>query len=187
MRNIKEMQVANDGTRTLLASALVPELVSALSDWNQDQTCHDVLIGGLAMSYWVKPRYTQDVDLLILNHDVHNIADSPRFKRIRPHAFEHRPTGVEIEVLTPEFLNLPVKVAESVTLTAVLKSGQHIASPKGLIALKLARFSLRDQADIQDLMPVMDTSISEHTFKDWGLSSRMHTNWLKSISLYNQG
>jgi hypothetical protein len=46
----------NDGTRTLEESTLAPELIVALKDWKAGTDHAPLLIGGLALSYHVKPR-----------------------------------------------------------------------------------------------------------------------------------
>ena len=106
LRNIAKCNHPNDGTRSLLESVLANEVVDALSDWkNNTDTSKYVLIGGLALSYWVKPRTTSDVDILFLSKaDIPMYVDG--FKRTRPGAFIHLKTHVEIEVLSPETINM---------------------------------------------------------------------------------
>jgi hypothetical protein len=84
------------------------------------------------------------------------------FKRHRKGAFEHKQTGVEIEVLTPEYINMEKSVAEAIVKTAIEKDGVRIASVAGLIVLKLKRFSRQDQADIESLIKFKpDVSLGE--------------------------
>ena len=124
-------------------SIMAPEVISALLDWIASSDSQGVLIGGLAFSHYGKPRYTQDVDILYLSEK-----DIPTevmgFKRIRGHAFEDRKRGIEIEVLSPTFLNLSFTLVQQVFATAIVSDGMRIASPSAIIALKLGRLSPQD-------------------------------------------
>lgn len=141
----------NDGHRSLVDSILLLEVVEALKDWVTEGDPNAILIGGVAFSYYAKPRLTQDLDFLsFYSEDIP--ASVPGFKQIRNHAYQHDRTHVEIEVLTPSFLRISEQLAERVQATANLVEGVKIASPEGLVALKLGRFSRRDQADIEELM-----------------------------------
>ncbi len=150
LREITKMRGANNGKRSLFESVMAPELIAALQDW-QKQVPNGVLIGGLALSYHVRPRMTQDLDFLYLHAS--DVPDQvPGFKRIRPHAFEHDQTHVEVEIITPDFVKIPVALAERVIATATESDGIRIATAAGLVALKLFRLSLQDKADIVALI-----------------------------------
>jgi len=155
-RLIDKMNNVNDGTRTLTESILIPEIALALSDWITNYQENYVLIGGLALSYYVKPRTTIDIDVLFLNFN-----DIPKkvlkFKKHRTLAFQHNITHVEVETVTPESINLPIEVAQKVFDTAIIKDNIKIASPSGLVAMKLFRFNRMDQADIENL--ILNTTI----------------------------
>lgn len=150
LREITKMRTANDGTRTLFESTMMPELTAALRDWQRAHT-KGVLIGGLALSYHVRPRMTQDLDFLFLSSS--DIPEKvPGFRRTRPHAFQHNKTHVEIELVTPDFVNVPREVAQKVFDTATVSNGIRVASATGLVALKLYRLSFQDKADIVALI-----------------------------------
>jgi hypothetical protein len=160
LRNLALAQTENKGNRSLLASMLVPELVTVLKAWSALKN-EGVLIGGAALSFYVKPRVTQDLDFLFLSE-----AQLPQppdgFKKIRAHAFEHVATGVEVEILTPEFLKASKSLIQHVMDTAITNSGVKIASPSALIALKLNRLSFQDKADIEALLDsnnIIDVSL----------------------------
>ena len=125
---------------------LVPEVRRAYLAWTR-AVPGGVLIGALAAGVYSEPRTTRGVDMLFLN-DAEVPEQVVGFKRVRAHAFEHRETGVEIEVLTPEFLRLPPGLVRQIFDTA--QNG--VASAAGVIAAKLQRASLRDQGDIQDIL-----------------------------------
>ena len=151
MRNIWKMNWKNDGFRSLYESAIHTEVIQALEDWKNYNNSNCVLVGGLALSYYIKPRQTQDVDIIFLTEE-----DIPNnvygFKRNRLHSFEHIKTGVEIEVLTPKFLNKNKQIFEKAFEESILSDGIRVASPKSLIALKLNRFNSRDKVDILELI-----------------------------------
>lgn len=150
-RVIDKLNNINDGTRTLLESILIPEVDLALKDWITNYKDNYVLIGGLALSYYIKPRTTTDVDILFLKYE-----DIPekvfKFKKHRQLAFQHNLTHVEIETVAPESINVPYHVAKMVFDTAIENDNIKIASPSGLVALKLFRFNRLDQADIESLI-----------------------------------
>jgi hypothetical protein len=92
MRNIWKMNWKNDGFRSLYESAIYPEVIIALEDWKQYNNSNCVLVGGLALSYYIKPRQNQDIDIIFLTEK-----DIPTnvygFKRNRLHSFEHKKFG----------------------------------------------------------------------------------------------
>ena len=154
---------ANNGTRTLKESFLVPEVDAAISDWinHSNLVGRVVLIGGLALSYWTTPRYTQDIDLLFLTDN--DIPDTVvKFRRNRGHSFEHIKTGVEVEVLSPEFLGLSPDLVQHIIKNSVLKDGILVADPSGLVALKLQRGSRQDQADIESLVNSQTINMNQY-------------------------
>lgn len=150
LRDIFKMNSSNDGTRSLLESVAVPEVGQALKDWIKNSKSAGVLIGGLALSFYIKPRTTMDVDYLFLSKD--DIPTNvPGFKRTRPGAFQHNRTHVEIEVVDYTSINIPISIAEIVTATAANHGETKVASPSGIVALKLFRANMRDKADIWEL------------------------------------
>ena len=151
LRDLKKIRTENDGYRTLFESIVSNEVLETLTDWIENDKSNFVLIGGLALSYYVKPRATSDIDLLFLSVD-----DIPekvyKFRKHRKGAFEHIKTNVEVEVVSPQTINTPLHVAQKVFDTSIETNGIKVASPSGIIALKLGRFSRQDQADIEALI-----------------------------------
>ncbi len=151
LRNISKMNQSNDGTRTLFESIVAYEVLKALENWASLKLENYVLIGGLALSFYVKPRMTQDIDMLFLTkEDIPKVL--PNFKRTRPGAFQHNNTHVEVEVVVPQSINVDIKIVQKVFETSVISNDVRVASPSGIIALKLFRFSRQDQADIESLI-----------------------------------
>lgn len=163
LRDLAKSNSANDGTRSLLESIMIPEVDAAFKDWVKSTThLKSVLIGGVALSYYAKPRATTDVDVLFMAlEDIP--AKIPGFKRTRPGAFQHDGTHVEIEVLSPASINMPAEVAQAIYDHARVEDGVRIASPSGLIASKLGRFSLQDKADIYALYVLGDIDLSKYS------------------------
>jgi hypothetical protein len=173
MRSInlfEKLNKVNDGSRSLFESIAVPEVIVALQDWAKNSH-KGVLIGGTAMSYHGKPRATMDLDLLFLHSD-----DIPLsvegFKKFRKGAFLHRKTHVEVEVVTPSNINISSELAEKVFETAVLVDEVRVASPSGIVALKLQRLKNNDIGDIVQMIntgkvDLTDFPLSEKNLEDF--------------------
>jgi len=159
LRDLSKMQGPNNGTRTLNESIMIPEIIAAIKDWMSSKA-GGVLIGGLALSNWAKPRMTQDIDVLYL-HDSDIPDHVNKFKKTREHSFQHNSTHVEVETVSSEFLNLPEDVVQKIIDTAINQNGIKVASPSGIVASKLYRFNMRDQADIVDLINSQPVDISD--------------------------
>jgi hypothetical protein len=140
----------NDGSRSLIESVAVPEVAQALKDWIAGGG-HGVLIGGCAASYYAKPRMSMDVDVLFLHKGA--VPDQVEgFKRTRQGAFQHNATHVEVEVITPEMVNLDPALVQMVFDTSEQHDGIRVASPTGIVALKLNRLKRHDIGDIVDMI-----------------------------------
>lgn len=126
------------------------------------------VIGGISLGAWVRSRNTDDIDILVLSeNDVDEIEKniSSKFKRKRDHSFEHKSTGVEIEVITPNLINQDVSLIKKIIFNAKIDNVDgnviRVVTPKYLIALKLARAIIKgnpkskiDQGDIMELLNV---------------------------------
>jgi len=143
------------------------------------------VIGGISLGAWIRSRNTDDIDILVLSEDDINELEkniSSKFKRKRNHSFEHKSTGVEIEVITPSLINQDVSLIKSAISNAKISNvdGNEIkvVTPKYLIALKLARAIIKgnpkskiDQGDIMELLKVYgkfdlsDLNLSEEKMK----------------------
>lgn len=120
------------------------------------------LIGGLAVGFRSEPRGTQDVDLLIVG-DLEAVASalvaSGRFKRTRLHAVEHRDTGIEVEMLTHDFVGQPESLVAAAyadsEMVPVADFELPVVRPRYLIALKLKRALGRDRKAMLDRADIM--------------------------------
>ena len=160
----EKLNFRNNGSRVLLESIPVPEVNSALHDWIYYSN-EGILIGGCAVSFHGKPRMTMDVDLLFLNAE-----DIPKnvtnFKRIRQGSFQHNKTHVEIEVLSPNSINISQELAEMIFKTSERSNNFTVASPSGIVALKLQRGSFQDKADIVEMIKTNNVDLT-----GWPLSN----------------
>ena len=118
-----------------------------------------VVIGGMAISALVKPRATQDIDILVESEDELKVIVAllaPKFKRHRGHAVEHKSSGVEVEILTPEFVGLDPDLAKYAIENAVQQGlgglTTQVAPPDAMIALKMKRGEFQDKADVSRLL-----------------------------------
>jgi hypothetical protein len=152
LRNMSLMYATTNAGRSLLQSVMAPQVQYALGKWIK-QAHRGLLIGGLALSYYVKPRYTADIDLLFRSKE--EVPDQVKgFERMGPEVFQERRHRVEVKVMIPAMLQSQVPEAVILKLfeTAVEDSGISIVSKEGLTALKLHADRLRDQADIVELL-----------------------------------
>lgn len=156
---IDKLNMINDGNRTLLESFVVPEVGQAMNDWIKNSG-KGVLIGGMAFSYYHRPRATMDIDLIFLQRS--DIPDNVAgFKRTREQAFQHNKTHVEVEVLAADHLDLDPKLVQKVIDTAVEKDGVKVSTPTAVVALKLQRLKNNDIGDIINLTNHYDIDLSD--------------------------
>ncbi len=87
--------------------------------------------------------YTSDADIPI---------SIEGFRKARTPAFIHRGTGIEFEMLSSEYLKVDKATVKKVFDTCVKSEGFKIASPEGLVAMKLCRWNRQDQADCAAVM-----------------------------------
>lgn len=161
----KKLNDINDGSRTLFESIPVPEVNRALRTWKNLDIENAVLIGGCAISYYTKPRATMDIDFLF--KDPTNIPQTlSGFKRNRTSSFEHLATGVEVETVTSRLINIPQELVDKVFETSNIIDGVRVASPTGLVALKLQRLKRYDIGDIVSLLELGNVDVS-----GWPLST----------------
>lgn len=174
---LRDMLPMRAAVKSIEHVAISSEVQHALVKWiKNNRDTSGVLIGGLAMSFYAKPRYTEAVDLLFLDS-----SDVPGevagFKHHRPGAFEDKDTNVEVECTTPRsFSEVPLSILRRVVQTSIMHDGLKVASHEGLIALKLfsadgisnnIRRKHKDLADITQLLAYKPT-----TMEAWSLPGR---------------
>lgn len=117
------------------------------------------LCGGLAVGVRAKPRGTQDVDIVIANDgaidDVVKLVQF-MFRHNRLHALTHKKLGVEVDLVTPEFIKVDSSIVATAIDTATITNLGGVNVPtvttNGLIALKLGRGSTQDIADVESVI-----------------------------------
>ena len=125
---------------------MMPEVISALTDWST-AGAGGVLIGTAALSFHVRPRMAQELEFLVLD-DAAIPGAVLGFDRIGPMLLRHCATGVEVNVVTPVAISVPIEVAEEVARAAIVSDGVQVASESAIVMLKLFRQSRQDEADI---------------------------------------
>lgn len=157
----KTLKVADD-VRNLWKQAGGMPLSQAISDLANSMNGSIIkwaLCGGLAVGVHARPRGTDDIDVIISGEDgiyPFMIRTVNSFKKTRDHAIIHKSTGVEVEVLTPEFLKINPAIIQSAINKSNLVSIGSVSIPvvnrDGLVALKLCRGSYQDMADIESII-----------------------------------
>ena len=148
--------------------ALPQNLVTGLLEIVQALDRHGIryaLIGGLATSYRSRPRFTQDIDLMLeipqvtlpgLLDDLHargfTFEMEPTIRRwIREHMVVISFRNVRVDWLKP-LIDCYKHVLENATTESWLGAKIQVASPESLILTKLIAFRTQDQLDIENLL-----------------------------------
>lgn len=156
----------NIGQRSLIESLSgYLEVLSTIKDFSKLLWVNKpILVGGMAIAYWARGRTTYDADFMFLSEYRLSkarllIGASSKFKVLQGHYIEHKPSGVTLDLLTPEFINLPVEYLNYIYRTTKVDSDVRIASIEGLILMKLSsNRGHKDLADIELLLenPTID-------------------------------
>jgi hypothetical protein len=117
------------------------------------------LCGALAVGVRAKPRGTQDVDIVLPNDTaIDTVVRLTQFlfKHSRLHALTHKQLGVEVDLVTPEFIKVDVAIVLNAINTATIVNLGGVDVPtvtkEGLIALKLGRANSYDVGDIEAII-----------------------------------
>lgn len=111
--------------------------------------------GGIAVALNGRIRATEDVDILVQSETALErlgLQHADKFKQIRPHAFLHRSTGIEMDVLTPSLLKVPGNIIEEAIGSARSNYGIRVVNKTYLIILKMYSGRYQDYADILSLL-----------------------------------
>jgi hypothetical protein len=124
------------------------------------------LIGGVAMAFYTKPRFTRDIDLLIGSEDYDKtkgiLEKEGYFESASPWTFRRVPIELHrfLKVTDEDEMIIDILVAETEEVRRIIRDAVEaeseegrvmIASRKDLIWLKRMRDSKQDQADIEKL------------------------------------
>jgi hypothetical protein len=156
----------------------VPEIKVALTAFARALAGFNVpwvLIGGVSLGAYTRPRTTLDADVALLSDaSIEDMVSflTLSFRRNRAHAFTHKATGVEIELVTPGLIEKSPELIAKILATAendsLGGSPIKVASLEGMIASKLARATRQDQADIESLVRAQGAP----SLAGWPLNSR---------------
>jgi len=126
------------------------------------------LIGGLALSAWVRPRTTRDVDLVITISkkmtlsDIASLIETRLNKKVILQKGNKRTTiqeklsfmmgQIEVDVISTKGFRLAAEAIENAVTAQVFDKSVKVASPEYLILLKLLPLSMQDEVDIRLLL-----------------------------------
>lgn len=169
--NFKEFWLREESEKSIVNGVFENEVKNALKDFVAKMPSGSwAIFGGIALSAFVKPRYTEDIDVLLLT-DIDEKVLEPIFRKHRTGAFEHKDSGVEIETVTPEAINqnreLAIEAIKNAKIEIINNKVVRIVTPKYLVALKLkralgtGRASTQDRADIQALLEKYKIDITD--------------------------
>jgi hypothetical protein len=135
----------------------------ALTDWLKAENVPGLIIGGVAASLLGRPRFTQDVDALILLNEERwktflsagarfgftpRITDASAFARkSRVFLVQHQPTGIDVDIA---IAGLPFE-EEAIRQVKRRKIGKltiPLPTPENLIIMKAVAHRPQDMADI---------------------------------------
>ncbi len=139
---------------------------SKIIKYLEDKNVKYALIGGVAMAFYSEPRFTQDIDLLLLPDDLETIRlileDNGYFESAKPWTFQKTPLTLHrfLKLQDNDEMIIDVLLAGDehhikIIHNAVKAEGEHgiirVARKTDIIWLKRKRNSHQDRADIERL------------------------------------
>ena len=132
------------------------------------------LIGGLALSAWLRPRTTRDVDLVVVlsktvswSHLV-SFLETRLKKKIAMQKGSARTNikeklsfvlgQIEVDVISAQGFDLAAEAVKAAVPVEVFGAQVNVATPEYLILLKLLPLSEQDAVDIKSLLKKADKS-----------------------------
>jgi hypothetical protein len=122
------------------------------------------LIGGLALSAWIEPRTTKDIDLVIVLsknliwQDIASLIETRLQKKVIIKKGNKRTTiqeklsfmmgQIEVDVISTKGFELAAEAIENAMHAKVFDKSLKVVSPEYLILLKLLPLSSQDEIDI---------------------------------------
>ncbi|MBI4690551.1 MAG: nucleotidyl transferase AbiEii/AbiGii toxin family protein [Nitrospirae bacterium] len=130
------------------------------------------LIGGLALSAWIRPRTTKDIDLVVIVskdtkwENIASIIETRLHKKIavmkgtqRTHIKEKlsfMSGQIEVDIISTRGFDLAAEAIKNAVITEVFGKHIKVAVPEYLILLKLLPLSGQDAVDIKALVKKAD-------------------------------
>ncbi len=143
------------------------------------------IVGGLALSAWIEPRTTGDIDLAVtISSDIQNkdliylvesrLSKKTHKPKMRPgseiknmFSFTEGNFGVDI-ISTKDFLLAAEAVSNAVEIE-IMGEPVKVATPEYLIALKLIPLGDQDKVDIKNLLKVTNMLQVKKIARKYGL------------------
>ncbi len=130
------------------------------------------LIGGLALSAWIRPRTTRDVDLMVIISkkiswdDLVSIIKTRLQKKVSVHKATPQMTiqekfsfmygHIQVDIIGTGGFDLAVDAIKNAVVADVFGRSIKVATPEYLILLKLIPLSSQDIVDIKELAKKID-------------------------------
>lgn len=130
------------------------------------------LIGGLALSAWIRPRTTQDVDFIIAVseeiswQDIVSVIENRLHKKVSVNKGNQRTNikdklsfmsgQIEVDVISTNGFSLAAEAIKKAVVAQVFGIDVKVATPEYLILLKLLPFGEQDVLDIKALIKKVD-------------------------------
>lgn len=181
-----------------LLSRDLPRAVELLAEACESRSVRYALIGGLATVIHARPRFTQDVDVLIdvpqlvlpgLLDDLERVGfDFDIVTVIRQYVDDHftvlRFGSARIDWLKPVLPLYARALADATLQPWATGRSVRVATAEGLILTKMAAFRPQDQADIEALIAAnrdsLDVSLIRREWSAVADGEDARTQWLES-------
>ena len=163
------MAGSESGGRTAGPPSPLLQALRAVSQWLEAGTTPGALIGGVAASIQGRPRFTDDIDVLVLLERekwgeflaagrecgiVARIDDPIEFAETsRVLLVSHEPSGIQIDVVLGA-LPLEEEIVHGATKAKIAGDVVPLATPESIIVMKAIAGRARDVADIENLLEV---------------------------------
>jgi len=171
--------------------------VELLADTFTARSIRYAVVGGLATALRGRPRFTQDVDILL---DVPQLAlpglldelahlgflfdrDTVVREYVREHFTAFRFGSVRIDWIKPVLPLYVRTLADASSLTWTEGHPLRVATAEGLILTKMVSFRLQDQADIETLLIAnrddLDVNLIRQEWSAVAAGEELRTAWLE--------
>jgi hypothetical protein len=130
------------------------------------------LVGGLALSAWIEPRTTRDIDVVVAVASKYTFRDLQSIVEGRLGKKVHRPQmsvmtdiremftfvegDIEVDIISAAGFDLALEAIQNAVSISVFDKTIKVATPEYLIALKLLPGQDQDIIDIKKLLHVAD-------------------------------
>lgn len=133
----------------------------------EKQEIQYALVGGVSLAFYVEPRFTQDIDLLLGPNDFLKmkkvLEDNEYIESAQPWTFKNTPLTIHrffkafgTDQMIVDILIAGSKRHQEIIKNTVIAESEHgfirVANKFDIIWLKQQRNSLQDQADIERLL-----------------------------------